>query len=166
MSKLQMALEQIAFSRKYTIRLIDATDQADWFRTPPGGITHIGWQVAHLAMAQYRLCLDRVRGRQPGDERIIAEDFLLKYGKDSVPDPDPATNWKPAEIRNVFDGVHQQVLAELPKYSDEELSAPALRPHLYFTEKIGGLFWCAAHEMMHAGQIGLLRRQLGAKPLW
>lgn len=32
--------------------------------------------------------------------------------------------------------------------------------------KMESLLWCAHHEMLHAGQIGLLRRQLGYAPLW
>jgi hypothetical protein len=65
MSRLQLAIEQIAFARNYTIRLLDQTEAADWFRQPPGGITHIAWQVGHLAIAQYRLALERIRGPQP-----------------------------------------------------------------------------------------------------
>ena len=32
--------------------------------------------------------------------------------------------------------------------------------------KLDSLFWCAHHEMLHAGQIGLVRRLLGQAPLW
>jgi len=28
------------------------------------------------------------------------------------------------------------------------------------------LFWCAHHEMIHAGQVALRRRLLGQPPLW
>jgi hypothetical protein len=30
---------------------------------------------------------------------------------------------------------------------------------------MGSVFVCSAHEMLHAGQIGLLRRLLGKPPL-
>ena len=32
--------------------------------------------------------------------------------------------------------------------------------------KIDTLRWCGDHELIHAGQIGLLRRLLGHKPVW
>jgi hypothetical protein len=166
MSRVQQALEQMAFSRRYSLRLIEATNPADWFRQPAEGVTHLAWQVGHLATAQYRLCLDRVRGRRPGDERVIPEDFVLLYGKDSTANPDPAQNPKPAEIRDVLDRVYQQVMAELPTYGDEDLDVPNVKPHPYFATKLGGLEWCARHELVHAGQIALLRRLLGSKPLW
>jgi uncharacterized damage-inducible protein DinB len=161
-----LAIEQITFARKYSLRLIDAVAAADWFRMPADGVTHVAWQVGHLAMAEYRMCLDRLRGRQPGDGRIIPEDFLIQFGRDSTPEPDPARYPKPAEIRDVLERVHQQALAELQRYSEAELQEPAVRPHPMFTTKLGGLFWCAQHELIHAGQIALLRRLLGAQPLW
>ncbi len=32
--------------------------------------------------------------------------------------------------------------------------------------KLRALLWCAHHEMLHAGQMGLLRRHLGYPPMW
>jgi hypothetical protein len=165
MTTLQLAIDRIDFARRYTLRLLDDTNAADWFRMP-GEVTHIAWQAGHLAFAQYRLCLERLRGRQPGDERIISDDFLLQFGARSVPEPDPVKYPPPAEIRGVMDRVHQQVMAELPRHTEEELAEPPTRPHPLFDTKMGGLLWCSQHEMVHAGQIGLLRRLLGAKPQW
>src|SRR5271166_5490952 len=113
MSQLTLALDQIRFARGYTSKLLDATDPAEWFRQPTEGVTHIAWQVGHLAMAEYRLGLERIRGRQPGDERLITEIFLMQFGRERKPDSDPAANPSPAEIRHVFDQVHRQVLHEL-----------------------------------------------------
>jgi hypothetical protein len=39
------------------------------------------------------------------------------------------------------------------------------RPHPLVRTKLWALLWCAQHEAVHAGQIGLLRRQLGHAPL-
>jgi hypothetical protein len=164
--QLQVAIDQIIFARKYTSELLDATTPADWFRMPAESVSHIAWQVGHLAMAEYRLVLERVRGRQPGDELLISELFLMQFGRDSVPEPDPAKNPSLEEIRHSFDAVHRQALHELPQLADDELSEPPLKPHKLFTTKLGGLFWCSQHEMLHAGQLGLLRRLLGQKHLW
>ena len=32
--------------------------------------------------------------------------------------------------------------------------------------KLQVLHWCANHELVHAGQIALLRRLFGQKPIW
>jgi uncharacterized damage-inducible protein DinB len=164
--RLSLAIEQITFARNYTIRFLDQTKEDDWFRQPAAGVSHIAWQVGHLAMAQYRLALDRIRGTRPQDPELISEEFLRLFGRDSVPSADLAKYPSRLEIRAVFDRVHQQVLRELPNLDDRELDKPALKSHPLAKTKLWALLWCAQHEMVHAGQIGLLRRQLGYAPLW
>jgi hypothetical protein len=166
MSRLQLALDQIVLARDYTKRLLDHVAESDWFRQPHDGVTHIAWQVGHLAMAQHRLALDRVRGPRPEDAALISEEFMRPFARESVPDPDPA-NYPPiAEIRAVLDRVHEQVLRELPTLTDADLDQPVLKPHPIAKTKFLSLLWCAQHELIHAGQIGLLRRLLGHRPLW
>jgi hypothetical protein len=165
MSRLQSAIELIEFARNYTIWLLDHTDHADWFRQP-AGVTHIGWQVGHLAFAEYRLALERIRGTRPEDAALISDEFIGRFGGKSVPEGDPAKYPSPTEIRAVLDRVHQQALRELPDLDERELDAPLLKPHLKAKTKLWALLWCAQHEAVHAGQIGLLRRQLGQAPLW
>jgi hypothetical protein len=38
-------------------------------------------------------------------------------------------------------------------------------PYAAFATKFGGLLFCSHHEMLHAGQIGLLRRLIGKAPV-
>jgi hypothetical protein len=166
MSRLQLAVEQIVFARNYTTRLLAHTEPADWFRQPPGGVTHIGWQVGHLAMAEYRLALDRIRGSRPEDADLISEGFLALFGRNTVPDPASANYPSLAELRAVFDRVHEQTLKELANLPEDELDRPILKPHPLAQTKLWSLLWCAQHEAVHAGQIGLLRRLLGYPPVW
>jgi hypothetical protein len=165
-SRLQLTIKQIVFARNYTVRLLDQTPEAEWFRQPPGGVTHIAWQVGHLAFAEYRMALERIRGQRPNDTDLISEDFLRLFGRDSLPDPDPAKYPSQAEILAVFNRVHEQVLRELRSLDESELDKPVLKPHPLVKTKLWALLWCAQHEAVHAGQIGLLRRQLGFAPLW
>ncbi|MGQ0637071.1 MAG: DinB family protein [Planctomycetaceae bacterium] len=166
MSPLSTAIDQIQASRRYTERLLDNVDESDWFRMPVAPVTHLAWQLGHLAIAQYRLCLERIRGARPDDATLIPAGFAGKFGKDSVPVADPANYPSVAEIRGIFDRVHQQALRELAGFPESDWFAPPVLPHMLFDRKIDSLYWCARHEMMHSGQIGLLRRLLGHKPLW
>ena len=166
MSRVETALANIAFARAYTLRLLDRVPPADWFRMPPGGVTHVAWQVGHLAMAQFRLVMERVRGPRPDDADLMPPDFLRLFLRDSVANPDPSA-YPPADaIRVVFDRVHARVLADLPLIRDADLDGPVLPPHALCRTKIECLHWCSHHEAVHAGQIGLLRRLLGHPPVW
>ena len=165
MNRLQVAIGQIEFARQYTQSLIDDIDPADWFQQPAGCPTHVAWQVGHLAMAEYGLCLFRQRGRAEIDSELMSSSFRKKFSKGTVPDPDPAGNPSPEEILSVLSRVHQRVQLELPALTDQQLDEPIDEPYSVVPTKLGALFFCAAHEMMHAGQIGLLRRLLGKKPV-
>ena len=46
------------------------------------------------------------------------------------------------------------------------IDLPPHKPHRLFHTRLGSLLWCSRHEMVHAGQIALLRRMIGRKPLW
>ena len=166
MSRLHLAVEQIVFARNYTIGLLDQTPAMEWFRQPPGGVSHVAWQVGHLAFSEYRLALLRIRGPQPQDDALFSPEFLRLFGPDSAPGAGPANYLAPAEIRAVLDRVHEQVLRELPGMGEAELDQPVPHPHRFATTKLRSLLWCAHHEMLHAGQIGLLRRHLGYPPIW
>lgn len=82
------------------------------------------------------------------------------------PSPDEASYPPLAEITATFDRVHERVLAEGPTYLEPDLDLPPLISHPKCQTRGECLEWAAAHEMLHAGQIGLLRRLLGHKPLW
>lgn len=166
MSRLQSAIDQIIFARNYTLRLLDETPADIWFQPPPGGVSHIAWQVGHLAYAQYRLALWRIRGARPTDDELISQEFVRLFGPKSSPSVDKAVYPSPEGIRSVFDGVHALAVTESSKLTEAELDDAVAHPHPFATTKLRALQWCASHELVHAGQIGLLRRQLGCSPLW
>ena len=164
-SQIDVARRQIEFARSYTKRLLADIEPDDWFRMPGGATTHIAWQVGHLAMAEYGLVLLRVRGKEPEDKAFITNDFIRKFKRDSVPADDPAAYPAMDEILKVFDSVHAKAMEEIGDFTAEQLSEPLPMPTAAYESKLGSLLFCATHEMLHAGQIGLLRRLLGKEPM-
>ncbi len=164
MSRLAEALEQMDFTRRYTLKRVDGVPLSEWFTIPPGGVSHIAWQVGHLAFAEYGLCLDRLRPRTHADQSLISDTFLLAFARDSQ--PASATGFTAVEIRAVFDRVHARVMEELPTYPDADLDLPLLKPHSLVATRIGILRYAPLHEMIHCGQIALIRRMLGNAPIW
>jgi len=165
MSRVDLVFDLVSKSRGYTLGLLDQIDSDDWFRQPSEGVTHVAWQVGHLAVAEYRLALERVRGIQPADADLIPASFSELFGKGSVPVADSAKYPSPAEIKTVFDQIHQRVLDETKSLAESVLDESIEPVHPMFSTKYGALVWCAQHELTHAGQITLLRRLFGAAPL-
>jgi hypothetical protein len=164
-ARLDMAIGQIEFARRYMLQLVAELPEDDWFSTPDGATTHVAWQIGHLAVAEYGLCLFRMRGRQEGDAELLPSSFRKQFSKGSQPSGDRARYPAPREIREILDQVHAQAMRELPGYSAADLDQPAEEPYAMFPTRLGALIFCSMHEMMHAGQIGLLRRSMGKSPI-
>ena len=162
---LSLALRQLEFARAYTQSVLAAIDEAEWFTMPPGCPTHVAWQVGHLAMAEYGLCLFRQRGRLPIDQELMTGSFRKQFSRGTTPECDPAKYPPAAEIRATFERVHAQVLKEVPLLTAEQLQQPVEMPYAAEATKLGALLFCSHHEMLHAGQLGLLRRLLGKQPI-
>ena len=166
MDNLESALRQMRTVRLYALDMLNHIRDDDWFRQPQEGVTHVAWQVGHLAVAEYGLALKRVRGGADGDADLISPAFRKLFGKGSVPTADSSAYRSPDEIRTVLDAVHEQALAEVGAMSDESMNEPVDGPeHPMFKTKLEALQWCAQHEWIHVGQIALLRRLFGAEPL-
>jgi hypothetical protein len=164
-SFLPLAIEQVKFARQYLLTLVDGIADDEWFRMPPGATTHLAWQMGHVAMAEYGLCLFRQRGRKPEDLELMPSRFRKQFSRGSVPDPDPANHLPPGELLTTVERIHQQCLAEMAGLSAETLAEPVDMPYAVYPNKLGSLLFCSHHEMIHAGQIGLLRRLLGKPPV-
>jgi hypothetical protein len=160
-----LAIKQIEFARSYTLSLLAEIADDEWFTMPAGCSTHVAWQIGHLAMAEYGLCLFRQRGRSEVDTTLMTSSFRKAFSRGSIPEPDPAKNPSPAEIRDVLDRVHAQVLLELPTFTPDQLAEPVDMPYAAYATKLGSLLFCSHHEMLHCGQLGLLRRLLGKQPV-
>jgi hypothetical protein len=162
---LTLALQQIEFAREYTLSILAAIDEADWFAMPSGCPTHVAWQVGHLAMAEYGLCLFRQRGRQPVDLELMTSSFRKLFSRGTVPEADASKYPDPAEIRATCDRIHEQVRTEAGGFTTEQLKEPVEMPYAVEATKLGSMLFCSHHEMLHAGQLGLLRRLLGKEPI-
>ena len=101
----------------------------------------------------------------PEDLDLMSSKFRKQYSKGSQPDPERQNNPTPAELRETLERVHRQALSELAACSEQQLAEPIDEPYAVTPTKLGALFFCSHHEMLHAGQIGLLRRLLFGRGL-
>lgn len=165
LTMLEIARRQIEFARDYTLSLLADIQDDEWFAMPAGAPTHLAWQIGHLAMAEYGLCLFRQRGRQEIDTELMTSKFRKQFSRGTTPETDPSGYPPLGEIRTTFERVHQQALAELPTFTPESLAVEIDMPYAATNTRLGALLFCSHHEMLHAGQIGLLRRLLGKPPV-
>jgi DinB superfamily len=163
--RMQAALGRVEMARGFTKMFLVGLTPDEWFWHPPELTTHVAWQIAHLSVAQYRLCLERIRGRTAADDAFMPVSFVDRFQLGSKPAAGAENNPPQAEIERIFDAVHERSLAELAARTDEEMDVPLEQPRPMFKTKLGAVEWCAQHEFVHAGQIAILRRLMGKPPL-
>lgn len=164
-TQVQAAVARLELARRRIQDFTKNLSADEWFWSPAEYTTHIAWQIGHLAVSEYNLCLRRLRGRTKEDESLIPDAFIEHFKLGSQP-VSGAVNYPPLdEIKRVFDAVHAQVLRELAALTDEDLNVPVTEPHPLFKTKLGAVDYASGHELVHNGQIGLLRRLMGKPAL-
>ena len=159
------ALLQLEFARNYTLELIHSIPLDQWSVIPEGAPSNLLWQVGHLAVAEYGLLLFRMRGRAEGDMDLVPGWFRKRYGRQSTPSPDAADQPSPAEMLERLANIHAAGLQEVRSADGDRLLEPSDMPYVGHPTKLGGVLFSPLHEMIHAGQIGTLRRMLGLSPV-
>lgn len=164
--RLQIAIRHIEFARKYSLSLLEDLSEDDWFWMPENYTTHIAWQVGHLAMSQYGLTLYQQRGREREiDSQLMSSKFRKLFMRGTTPLADRESHPPSSEIMEVLHRVHQQMQKEIVTFDGDQLDEPLGPPHAGFATRYGALLFAGDHEMIHSGQIGMLRRLMGKSPL-
>ena len=164
--RLEIAVRRIEFARKYTMTLLDDLQPDDWFWMPGDFKTHIAWQVGHIAMSEYGLTLFQQRGRnREVDAELMSSKFRKLFMRGTQPSQDIENHPSPEEIMSVLEKVHQQMRTEIVTYDGDALDEELGPPTSAYATRYGALLFAGDHEMIHAGQIGMLRRLMGKAPL-
>ena len=163
--RLEIAKAHIQSAREYMLGNLEGLSDDDWFWMPESGLSHIAWQVGHLAMAQYGLTLFRQRGRESDDSKLMSGKFRKRFMKGTTPNPDRDDHPQPKEILEVLHRVNEQMLVEIDGFDGPQLDEPIEMPYAVSPTRYGSLIFAGNHEMLHSGQIGMLRRMMGKPPI-
>ncbi|MDA7904911.1 DinB family protein [Rhodopirellula sp.] len=161
---------QLERTRVLSLQMIERVPHDQWFEMPLG-VTHVAWNVGHMAIAEYFLGLVFVRGTRESDRDFIPESYVELFGYGSVATSDRSSYPSPSEMLEVLGSVHAILLNETTAMPAAELSESCkflegeFDHHPIFEDKGGALEWLGYHEHVHMGAIGLLRRELGSKPI-
>ncbi len=165
MSERDISLNLLETARQYTLSLLDGLAEDEWYAMPGGSPSHIAWQIGHITFAQFGLAIARSFGTGPQDEGVLPDNYAELFGKGTQPSADRARYPTVAQLRAALDRVHSHVMAWLRAVPEQAFREPAAEPILHMKTRGDLVRFTALHEMLHAGQIGLIRRLLGKPPL-
>ena len=117
-------------------------------------------------MSQYGLTLYQQRGRdREVDSKLMSSKVRKLFMRGTTPVADRDAYPAPSELLAVLDRVHKQMQTEIVTFTDDQLDEEIGPPHAAFATRYGALLFAGDHEMIHSGQIGMLRRLMGKEPL-
>ena len=128
---------------------------------PVPGANHVAWQLGHIIVSLNYFGETIKPGSMPGFPAQFAE----QHAKETAGSDKPADFLSKQEYVRLLDGQRQafvDLLATVPVSRLEEASPQQM---LGYAPRISDLVTLVAeHEMMHSGQISVVRRKLG-KPV-
>ena len=140
--------------------LADLTD-ADLMIRPVPGANHIAWMLGHLLICENGL-KDLGYTMPP-----LPADFAASYGKEAASSDDPAKFHRKAQYVQWLEEQRAATMAHLAAMPEADLDKPAPEEARAYAPTIGAMFNAIGiHDMMHAPQIGVVRRKLGKPPLF
>ena len=157
----QLLAEQMRGTRDWTLKLLVGLEGDEWTFQPRPGIQHALWLCGHLAVAQELLLFKRCLNRAVMDPALMPH-FSIGGPIKSAGEYDwPA----PQQVKATMGQMEAAVEETLRGLSDEFLAEPALgqdgAKHPHYDTKLGAMSHMIRHEAFHAGQLAMLRRQMG-----
>ena len=150
-----------ARSQMVTNMLLDDLSDAEIMQRPAPGANHIAWQLGHL-VSSLRFFGEMIK---PDSMPPLPDGFAEQHDKETAGSDDPAAFLSKDEYVKLLDEQRLALLGLLDSLQDDDLQADAPEQIRDYAPKVIDMIGLTAeHEMMHSGQISVLRRKLG-KPV-
>lgn len=158
-------IENIVQLLNRTIEMMKTTladfSDADMVVRPCPGANHAAWQIGHLVSVESHM----LHALQPGAVPAASPAFAEKFNKQTASIDDPGFFPKKAELIDAFTSNRLALTAWAQTLTPADLDRPTPEKFQRFAPTVGLLLMMTAgHEMMHMGQLQVIRRKLG-KPL-
>ena len=152
-SSLLVLLDEV---RGKTIRLLNATPEADARWAPPGLQNTITWHGGHAY-----ILLECLTMRAIGKAPQVPDGWFAMFSWESRPDRVPADHW-PALVA-VIEPARRSARADAAAHqqTDSHLPGPAVGPPSPTRPCTARSFMRCTHEACHCGEIHLLRKLRG-----
>ena len=164
MTPKQLAIRQFIAGRHYTKLVLEHTPFDLWFQFPAGVTTHVAWQVGHITWATSLHVFRTIGEREDFDDGVLDARWGKLFGKGSEASDDASLYPAPAELTRVLDEQYTMCLAFLEEQADSFFDQPSGHSTGMIETKLDLLLYLSRHELLHVGQIGLIRRVLGQTP--
>ena len=158
---IEIVKNELISVQKWTQKLLDDINEAQWKQSPEGFKTNINWQIGHLIISTYFHTIVCINGSDPIiKEAMDPRYYSSNYGMGS----NALVNLtdKPDSIKLIRDLslIDSRGLEIIDAMSVDELDEKPILENPMAKTKKDALLWAAKHRMWHNGQIALIKSHL------
>jgi hypothetical protein len=148
-------------SRYIMTRYLQDLSDADLLVRPHPDAHHSAWQLGHLILSECHM----VRGVSPQYAFDLPTECIAKHDKAAASRSQLADFYTKDTYLSLMEQVREATFSAVKHFSQDDLSLPGPEAMRSYAPKVGSVFLAIAnHEMMHSGQLAVVRRVLG-KPV-
>jgi len=154
--------DRLLSARGFTHRVLEDFKQpSDWVQQVCDQSNHALWFVGHIANT------DNFFVSLLAPERAATKQgFQETFGMGSSPTPDLSAYPPVEEVRSYMDDRRETLLSILDGLNEEDMARKTPEGAPDFLSDFGQVFETAIwHEAIHTGQLTMIRRSLGHKPI-
>jgi uncharacterized damage-inducible protein DinB len=152
--------EMLGTSRYVMSSYLQDLSDADLLVRPVPGAHHAAWQLGHLIVSERKM----VEAIAPGHGVTLPAGFEEAHPKDAG-HANASPGFSKQAYQDLMQRQREKTLQALASFSAEDLSKPGPEAMRAYASRVGSIFsMVAGHELMHSGQIAVIRRVLG-KPV-
>ncbi len=153
-------IDLLGTSRRVISTYLSDLSNKDLMVRPIEGAHHAAWQIGHLIISEREM----MEGVQAGSGLALPKSFEEMHGEDNG-DLKMESCCSKVEYEELMSEQRSLTLALLADLSEHDLEQPAPDFMRSYASSVLSVFVAiGSHEMMHAGQIAVIRRKLN-KPV-
>lgn len=160
--ELETGVASLRFSRRLALGLLDGIPEEKWFHAPVASGNHATWIAGHLAWEDDDILAHLLEGRGSKLPRVWHE----RFAQGSTPTANASDYPGHEEIREAL-GTFREELIGFFSASADRLGDPVPEKIHAFARDLAALMPAlACHEMLHVGQLTVVRKSLQLPPVF
>jgi hypothetical protein len=154
-------LSNLQSARFIMSRYLEDLRDEDLIVRPHPHAHHAAWQLGHLVLSESQM----LRAIYPDAACGVSPEFLTKHEVSAASKAQLSDFYPKSDYLSLMQQVRSATVAAVAKFSEQQFSEPGPERMRNYAPTIGAVFLAIAnHEIMHTGQIAVIRRALG-KPV-
>ncbi len=160
--ELETGIASLDFARHMLLNLLEGTPEDLWFHIPIPDGNHTAWIAGHVAWEDD----DCLRSLIDGRDSTLPQAWHDCFGTGSQPTPNAADYPDIADLRAKLNE-SREAFKSFFAASVDKLDAPVPKQLHGFAKDFASLMHAVAcHEMVHVGQLTVIRKSLKLKPVF